>query len=74
MTYLSTLPRGTKHMGETTPTLKVRNCKHKSQEGIKKPPLVKHFNEMKLPVTSLEFIGIDCVPKAAGEGEAGEAY
>lgn len=71
---MNTLPRGTQCIGETTPIVKVRNCEHKSQKQIKKSPLLKHFNEMKLPVTSLEFIGIDYVPKAPGEGEAGAAY
>lgn len=69
-----TLPRGTQCIEETTPILKVRNCEHKSQEGIKKSPLTKHFNEMKLPVTAVEFIGIDYVLKAPGEGEAEKAY
>lgn len=61
-------------IGETTLILKVRNCEHRSQKGIKKSPLVKHINEIKLPVTSVEFIGIDYVLKAPREGEAGAAY
>jgi len=68
VTYMSTLPRGTQCVSETTPMLKVRNGEHKSQKGIKKSPLVKHFNEMKLPITSLQFIGIDYVPKAPRRG------
>lgn len=74
MTYLSAFPRGIKCISETTPIVKVRNCGHKSQKGIKKSPLMEHFNEMKPSFTSLEFIGIDYVPKACREGETGAAY
>lgn len=66
-------PQGTQYIRKTTLILKVRNCEHKSQERIKKS-LVDHFNEMKLPVTFLEFIGIDYVPKAPRKKEAGAAY
>lgn len=74
VTFLSTFPRGTQCMSETTRIGKVRNCGHKSQEGIKKSPLMEHFNEMKPPFPSLEFIGIDYVLKACSKGETGAAY
>lgn len=61
-------------MYKTTRVVKVRNCGHKSQEGIKKSPLIKHFNERKPPFTSLEVIGINYVPKACRERETGAAY
>lgn len=35
---------------------------------------MEHFNEMKPPFTSLEFIGIDYVLKACSKGETGAAY
>lgn len=71
---MSTFPRGTQCISETTQIVRVRNCGHKSHERIKKSPLVEHFNEMKPPFTSLQFIGIDYVPKALREGETGAAY
>lgn len=61
-------------MYKTKRVVKVRNCGHKSPEGIKKSPLMEHFNERKPPFTYLEFIGIDYVPKARREGETGAAY
>lgn len=69
-----TLSRGSQCICESTLILKVRNGGHKSQKGIKKSPHVKHFNEVKLPVTAIEFIGIDDVLKAPGESAAEKAY